>query len=186
MFIKKFENLISDKDYYDEVMNLISIIKNSGLSEFRTRMTLHTAIGYPMESVRSGDSVGVRASYGFECVFEFDNIESSKSKLNNFIRSDEYQEALDDENFIYSFILDIGYRSNNSYTNQSNQKSAICYIHDVDGLPNVDGDEAIIVDDQSIDYEFKLISSIKKMYQDATKSGWKIYKIMGNYIFIKY
>lgn len=175
MLIKKFENLIYDKDYYDEVTNLISIINSSGIYDLRSKMKLYTSTCY---SYKNYLSVNISDS---ECVFEIENTDSYKYKLNKFIKSDEFQDSLD-EDFIYSFILDIGYSIRKSNNNKSEN---VLVYNNVDALPDSDGDSAYAIDDQSIEYDFNLMSSIRKIYYDATKSGWKVYKFMGNYIFIK-
>ena len=171
--IKKFENIVYDTDYVEEVEKVISAIDNSGLKKLRTHLEL-----YPLNSShftwKSEQHLSVS---GLD-----EDGEDLFIKLNKFIKGDFFQNWIELEDFkYYAFLLDIG---NMNARLEGTKKILNCYFTRYMPVES-DGDEAQFISESYLEYQYKINKSLFDLLKNLSNIGYKLYKFSHIYIIVK-
>lgn len=171
--IKKFENIVYDTDYVEEVEKVISAIDNSGLKKLRTHLEL-----YPLNSShftwKSEQHLSVS---GLD-----EDGEDLFIKLNKFIKGDFFQNWIESEDFkYYAFLLDIG---NMNARLEGTKKILNCYFTRYMPVES-DGDEAQFISESYLEYQYKINKSLFDLLKNLSNIGYKLYKFSHIYIIVK-
>lgn len=169
-YIKRFENVIYDTDYLEEVEKVISAINNSNIEKLRTQLEL-----YPLDCDGKDNHLSV---YGMNV-----DGENLFLHLNKFIKSDSFQDWIEKSDFKYAFFLDIGdplrKESKDSITFLN------CYFDPNYLSVESDGDQAIFIDENYLEYSYNISKSIYDLLKNLSSIGYNLYQYQHAYILIK-
>lgn len=173
--IKKFESIVYDTDYVEEVEKVISAIDNSGLKKLRTHLEL-----YPLNSShfhptwKSGQHLSVS---GLD-----EDGEDLFVKLNKFIKGDFFQNWIESEDFkYYAFLLDIG---NMNVRLEGTKNFLNCYFNRYMPVES-DGDQAQFISESYLEYQYKINKSLFDLLKNLSNIGYKLYRFSHIYIIVK-
>jgi len=173
--IKKFENIVYDTDYVEEVEKVISAIDNSGLKKLRTHLEL-----YPLSSSyfhftwKSGQHLSVS---GLD-----EDGEDLFIRLNKFIKGDFFQNWIESGDFkYYAFLLDIG---NMNARFEGTKNFLNCYFNRYMPVES-HGDQAQFISEGYLEYQYKINKSLFDLLKNLSNIGYKLYKFSHIYIIVK-